>query len=393
LKKYFSERANPEEETELAKLVAEADAEILASALTDAWQDLAEPDPVISPQRAKIILQQIIEENEEPVPEPVLPLVRKRRWLNYAAVAVMIFLASGVYFFSNTNRQEIVAVNKVVVNDLPPGQTGAILTLANGNRILLDSAGTGLLATQGDMQVINNKGQLSYQSQQSANKTVMFNTMSTPKGRQYQLLLSDGSRVWLNAASSITYPAEFSGNERSVSITGEAYFEITADKTKPFKVNIDGKGEVEVLGTRFNINAYRDEPTVNTTLLEGSVTIKQAVAKHPRDQQATRSAVLRPGQQAQLGSTLHVINDVNTEEVTAWKNGYFFFSDASTEVIMRQVKRWYDAEIQYEGTVKDERFAGSVPRSVNASKLLEVLELTKTVKFTIEDKKIIVKPY
>jgi ferric-dicitrate binding protein FerR (iron transport regulator) len=218
----------------------------------------------------------------------------------------------------------------------------------------------------------------------------MYNAMTTPKGRQYQLELADGSKVWLNAASSITYPTAFTGNERKVTISGEAYFEISPDKTKPFKVSIDGKGEVEVLGTHFNINAYADEPTVNTTLLEGSVKIRAFNSNAgPEEKQKT----LYPGQQARLNVGLVVVDSVNTGEVMAWKNGYFSFNGATTEAIMRQVKRWYDAEIIYEGTVKEERFAGSVPRSANASKLLEVLELTKTVKFVIEDKKIIVKPY
>lgn len=393
--RYVSQSATPEEEAELAKLILETDQDTLSALLENALEDLDTTDPVISPQRAEIILQQIIAEKEEDTEEVKEPVVvipeRKRKWQPYALASVVVLIIAGVYFFdfNKKDKQETVTIKKQG-DDLSPGHNGAILTLGNGEKILLDSAGNGLLATQGSIHVINNKGQLSYQSEKENNDAVMYNTMTTPKGRQYQLELADGSKVWLNAASSITYPTVFTGNERKVSINGEAYFEISPDKTKPFKVTIDGKGEVEVLGTHFNINAYADEPTVNTTLLEGSVKIRSF---GNNANTAKEQAILRPGQQARLNAGLEVVDDVNTGEVMAWKNGYFSFNGATTEAIMRQVKRWYDAEILYEGTVKEERFAGSVPRSANASKLLEVLELTKTVKFVIEDKKIIVKPY
>lgn len=204
----------------------------------------------------------------------------------------------------------------------------------------------------------------------------MFNTMRTPRGGEYRLQLPDGSKVWLNAASSITYPNIFTGDTRSVEITGEAYFEVAKDAARPFKVQA-GNMKVEVLGTHFNINAYPGEPVIKTTLLEGAVRIQDAV--------------LKPGQQASLAATgqFRVEDDVETEEVMAWKNGFFQFNDADMPTVMRQLENWYDITVAYEGRVPKRSFGGAIQRSLPLSKVLDILE-ENNVRFKIEGRNITV---
>lgn len=384
--RYFSGDSTPDENNELSELVNKASVQDLSQLLTSAWENSKTANEIISKDEEEAILQRILTGPVEPALVVDLPTQRRKGWLKYVVAAAVLLLFLGATFYlslRNPDKPESIVVEKQV-NDLAPGQNGAILTLSNGQKIVLDSARNGLLATQGSSNVLHENGEIRYQPNDKISEAGLLNTVTTPKGRQFQLVMSDGSRVWLNAASSITYPAAFDADGRNVSITGEVYFEIAHDENKPFRVRIQGKEEVEVLGTHFNINAYADEPSVNTTLLEGSIRIKSSDGQ---------SRTLKPGQQAQLNQNLEIVDGVNIDEVMAWKNGYFSFDGATTEAIMRQVKRWYDAEVVYEGNVKDERYAGSVPRSENASKLLEVLELTKTVKFTIEGRKIIVTPY
>ena len=384
--RYLSGDSTSEENKELSELVNNASVQDLSQLLTSAWENSKTTGEVITKDEGEIILQRILKESVEPAIVVDFPRQRRKTWLKYVAAAAVLVLFLSAIFYStlrNPDKPAPIVVEKQV-NDLAPGQNGAILTLSNGQKIILDSAKNGLLATQGSIKVLHENGEIRYQPGDKISDAGLLNTVTTPKGRQFQLVLSDGSKVWLNAASSITYPAAFERDGRNVSITGEVYFEIARDESKPFRVKIQGREEVEVLGTHFNINAYGDEPSVNTTLLEGSIRIKSVDGQ---------SRILKPGQQAQLSETLKVVDAVNTGEVMAWKNGYFSFDGATTEAIMRQVTRWYDAEVIYQGDVKDERYAGSVPRSENASKLLEVLELTKTVKFTIEGRKIIITPY
>jgi len=274
---------------------------------------------------------------------------------------------------------------EVKQNDFLPGKNTAILTLADGSTIVLDSAKNGALTSQGNTKVIKlNNGQLAYSSSGATNE-VLYNTMSTPRGGQYKLVLSDGSKVWLNAASSIHYPTSFPGNERKVEITGEAYFEVAHDAKKPFKVSVNNM-EVQVLGTHFNVNAYRDERTINTTLLEGSVKVTKG----------SSMSILKPGQQAiiqQAGDDkkITVENNIDVEAVIAWKNGYFSFTNADMTAVMRQISRWYDVDIVYEGKIPDRKFGGEISRNLNASQALKILQASK-VHFRIEGKKIIVLP-
>jgi len=267
-------------------------------------------------------------------------------------------------------------------NDVLPGSDKAILTLGDGSTILLDEAQNGTIAQQGNSKIIKLDGRLSYDPTNETSKEIIYNTISTPKGGQYQLELPDGSKVWLNATSSIHFPTSFTGTERRIEITGEAYFEIAKNPNMPFIVNVNNS-EVQVLGTHFNINAYNDEDNVKTTLLEGSV---RFVNDHNIN-------ILKPGQQAQLtkDGTTKVEGNVDVDEVVAWKNGMFAFENAGIETVMRQFSRWYDVEIEYKGKT-DDQFIAEMRRNIKLSDALKALELTGKVKFEIQGKKIIVLP-
>jgi ferric-dicitrate binding protein FerR (iron transport regulator) len=294
----------------------------------------------------------------------------------------------------------------VVVNsgkvrqDVLPGKQGAILTLADGSHIVLDSLGNGVVTTQGNQRIILSNGRILYKGINGVTpEKALYNTMSTPKGRQYQLVLPDGSKVWLNAASSITYPIAFTGNERVVTVTGEAYFEVThlsralspgvgAGKV-PFIVKINtpsGNGEeVDVLGTHFNINAYDDESAIKTTLLEGSV----------RMTKGSNSLLIRPGQQAVFlnhsSGEKGIVSEVDVDQVMAWKEGLFNFEGADLKTVLRQLGRWYDVEIVFEGNIPQRKFGGEIPMNLNLSQVLQLLEKIE-VKYRIEGKKLVVTP-
>jgi len=267
-------------------------------------------------------------------------------------------------------------------NDVSPGGDKATLILADGSTIVLDETQNGTIAQQGNSKIIKLDGKLSYDPTNKNSREIVYNTISTPKGGQYQLELPDGSQVWLNATSSIHFPTSFTGTERRIEITGEAYFEIAKNPNMPFIVTVSNS-EVQVLGTHFNINAYNDEDNVKTTLLEGSVRFVNDGSIN----------ILKPGQQAQLTKegTTKVVSDVNVDNVVAWKNGMFDFENASIETVMRQLSRWYDVEIEYKGKT-DDLFIAEMRRNIKLSDALKALELTGKVKFDIQDKKIIVMP-
>jgi ferric-dicitrate binding protein FerR (iron transport regulator) len=307
------------------------------------------------------------------------------RFLPYAVAASLIIVAALIFLkpFKGNNRDEIVSVS--TNQDIAPGGNKAILVLANGNKVILDSAINGVLAKEGNTNITSDEGQVQYERKNAGTDQTLYNTITTPRGGQYSVTLSDGSKVWLNAGSSIYFPVVFGDKERTVTITGEAYFEIAplynkASQKIPFKVDIAGRGIVEVLGTHFNINAYNDEPVIRVTLAEGSVKVIKE----------NTSVIIKPGQEAQINEQGDIKTlAVNLEESLAWKEGKFLFNDAPIENIMRQVVRWYDAEIVYENRSSD-HFNADVSRDVPVSKLLHILELTNRVHFKIENKKIVV---
>lgn len=316
---------------------------------------------------------------------PIIPIRRRFPAIGrYAAAAIVLILLSGAGYLVWKKNHQTLNPPIAIQHDAPPGRNGAILTLAGGKQIVLDSAGSGELAEQGRMAIVKSNGQISYQPE-TANKgdnEVLYNTISTPRGRQFELVLSDGTHVYLNAASSITFPTVFTGNKRSVAITGEAYFDVVHHPSMPFVITVRGT-QVEVLGTRLNINAYDDEDNIKTTLLQGKV----RVSEH------SGAVLLQPGEQAQTGSLPlpRIIKDAPVDEVMAWKNGFFQFDGASVQTVMRQLSRWYDVDVSYQGATPDHRFVGKVGRDYNLSEVLAVLSASD-VHFSIEGKKLIVKP-
>ena len=296
-----------------------------------------------------------------------------------AAAIILITLSAGVYFYIAWENGDIYPAHYYSKHDILPGGNKAILTLANGQQIILGKNSNGLLAIQGNTRIVKSAaGQIAYNGQQaSANKQteVTYNMISVPKGGQYQVTLPDGSRVLLNSASSLHFPTAFNGDDRKVELTGEAYFEVAHDKTKPFKV-ITGNQTVEVLGTHFNINAYSDESTLNTTLLEGSVKVFSG----------NQEVVIKPGEQAQIitgSNAISVIQNADTEQAVAWKNGLFQFKDASLETIMRSLSRWYDVDIEYDGEIPERKFSGKIYRKINITQALEIINFWG-VRFHIE---------
>lgn len=299
-----------------------------------------------------------------------------------AAASVLLLLGMAGYFLLRQEKAPTASPSQLTAKqDIAPGSTGAILTLANGEKIVLDSAGNGVLAVQGKTKLINRNGQILYDGEDRENAGMLYNTITTPRGRQYTLMLADGSKVWLNAASSLRYPATFSGEARKVEVTGEAYFEVAHSKV-PFVVNVRGM-EVQVLGTHFNINAYEDEAAIRTTLLEGSVKVSKG----------GRSRMLEPGQQSLVNgdAAIKVQDEVNTDVILAWKNGYFSFDQTDLYAVMRQISRWYDVDVVYEGNIPDRRFGGEISRNTNASQVLQILE-ESNIHFKIIERKIVVLP-
>ncbi|MGN6434947.1 MAG: FecR family protein [Agriterribacter sp.] len=316
----------------------------------------------------------------------------RRHFLYMAAAILLILFSVGSYLYFFSTRQPHASLAKKTVppanNDIEPGGNKALLTLSDGTAIVLDTAINGTLSQQGNIKVLKlDNGLLRYNQQQSNGGVTaipVFNTISTPRGGQYQVTLSDGTRVWLNAASSLRFPVAFTGSERKVEITGEAYFEVAHDKQRPFRVESHGS-VVEVLGTHFNINAYADETAVKTTLLQGKVKVTSTATAETK--------TLLPGQQSALDKQGNITmrQHADTEETTAWMHGHFQFKSADLKMVLRQVARWYDVEIVYNGAV-DIHFTGQLPRGEKASAIFEKLEMTGAVHFKIENRKIIVSP-
>ncbi|WP_127130874.1 FecR family protein [Pseudoflavitalea rhizosphaerae] len=291
------------------------------------------------------------------------PLV-KQNWFRIAAAAAVVAAVLGTWFWLSTSEKSTGQKPATfAAKDIPPGKDGAILTLADGKQIMLDTVKNGSILQLNGISMEVKNGQLMYP--QRNNGSIAWHTMSTPKGRQFQLQLPDGSQVWLNAASSIRYPSTFSGNERKVEIDGEAYLEIAIDKNKPFIV-ITRKQKVEVIGTSFNINAYSDELNERTTLLEGSVKVKH--------NHSSSSSLLQPGRQAQVDENTVTVRDADVDEAIAWKNGLFHFVNADIPTVMRQLQRWYNIEVSYEGAIPKREFQGKMQRDLNLSELISLLE-------------------
>jgi transmembrane sensor len=288
------------------------------------------------------------------------------------AAAVLLIIGSALFFYVKQSQQVASAnvAQKYESENVLPGGNKATLTLANGNTIVLDDMADGKLAKIGNTNVTKTSGgEIKYTLNGSA-RDVVFNTLTTPEGGEFKLALPDGTRVWLNAGSSITYPSAFTGKKRSVSITGEAYFEVAKDAKMPFYVKT-GKQEIIVLGTHFNVKAYSDENDITTTLLEGSVKVNPVIAQ---GSETVKSEVLKPGEQAVLKNSEIKVNTVDTDQATAWKNGYFHFEETDITEVMRQLARWYNVEVLYEGKIDKEKFFGKIKRTYSLNEVLSVLQ-------------------
>lgn len=356
---------------------------VLEEILREEWNEenyLDQPNAKLGDRIEQFILSRIAKKAKP----PVRPISFFRKYRSIAAALILIITGAGSYLWFNkkTNSgNDIIKISSE--HDILPGGNKAVLTLDDGSSIVLDSATSGTLALQGSSKVLKtNEGQLAYNIVGKKTTEVFYNTLTTPRGGQYQLVLPDGSKVWLNAASSIRYPTSFTGKDRKVEISGEAYLEVEKNTRMPFIIEVNDM-EVKVLGTHFNINAYGDEAMAKTTLLEGSVLVARNAA----------TALLKPGQQAQLTKTgtLEVINNADVDEAVAWKNGMFYFNRADIETIMRQIARWYDVDVIYQGEIKPKKFGGQIQRDLNLSEVLEGLKETG-IHFRIEGKKLLVLP-
>lgn len=380
LQRLHAGNASEAEEAELQQLLHNT-GETQEAILRELFDATPANQPLFSHTTSEQLLNNILHP-----PSQVVPIHRRKRMAMIAAAAALVIAIAGAWWFTQSTTAPAAGIVQQPHPAIVPGGDKAVLTLADGSTIVLDSSQNGLLSQQGNVKVIKVGGQLAYDNAHNpTNQTagIAYNTLSTPRGGQYMLLLEDGSKVWLNAASSIRYPTIFSTKERIVELTGEAYLEIAKNPTRPFRVMVRGM-QVEVLGTRFNVNAYGDERTINTTLLEGSVKISIG-GKEPK--------ILKPGQQAQLttAGSISIVEGVDLEEVVAWKDGLFQFNKADLHTVMRQIARWYDVDIAFEGNLPVRYFGGKISRNSNITEVLRVLQLSK-IQARIEGRKLIVSP-
>ena len=382
--KYYNKTASVDEIDELFKLLEVTSEEELIEILRSKWEQPEAENHSITAEENKEVFSKILQSAKEQELRGHLG-IRSSPWLKFTAAAAVLILVSWFVFFSEpisptTSKSTQKAAVK---NDLLPGGNKAVLKTSDGSSLILNDAKNGILAQQGGIEVNKTKdGQLVFASKKdpSQNQSVVFNTLETPNGGQYHLILSDGTKVWLNAASSLRFPSTFIGKERVVELKGEAYFEVAKNARMPFKVKARNT-EIQVLGTHFNVMSYDDELSMKTTLVEGAIRVKNG----------DRTDDLHPGQQA-VGSQngkLEVRDNVNVEEEIAWKKGLFQFNDTNLKEVMRQLSRWYDVKVVYEKEVPENRITGKISRNVKASEVINMLRFMGT-DCRIEGKNIIV---
>lgn len=376
---YLKRNISEQDELELMKLLTDPELQDLKSTLIEKLYDEQPLFYQMNEAHADNIFNEIIRKAKP---------VQRKLWSQIAvAASVLLIVSSGIFFFYLNKTSKHAKVDKVVITTpkdvKSPATNRATIKLGNGQIVYLDSTANGIVATQGNVQLKKlADGKIRYNGT-STTPTVTYNTLTNPRGSKViYITLNDGSRIWLNAGSSVTFPVAFTGRERKVSITGEAYFEVAHNAAMPFKVS-KGNMEVTVLGTHFNVNAYDDESDIKVTLLEGSV--KMSMVKG-------QSSKLKPGQQAVAtdAGKLRIENGVDIGVVMAWKNGEFQFGEsASIADVMKQLARWYDVDIQYNGMVTG-HIGGGISREVNLSQVLKMLEMTGGVKFDVEGRKVVV---
>lgn len=385
--KYLQQQCTAAEKEELAHLLQDPESrEGLSQRMLSIWEQIKEEQktyPVDWDKMYQAITRPAAQRRF------IHTLRKKSLYRAAAAIGAMLVLSAGWYAWRHPSGPEKAIIAKQTKHtDISPGGNKATLTLSNGRTIILNQTANGTLATQGVSRVIKlDSGELSYRNtgEQAFQTAVQYNTLSTPRGGQYRLQLPDGTKVWLNAASSIHYPTAFTGKDRQVEITGEAYFEVAQEATRPFIVTA-GNMEVKVLGTHFNINAYENETSINTTLLEGKVQIESLT-----DQKQAK--IITPGQMVKLNRAgeMKLVRRADVEEEVAWKNGLFIFHNDDLQSVMRKLARWYDVQVDYkENSVPESHFTGAIKRQENISKVLKMMELTGGARFNIDGRKIVV---
>ncbi|HTE10766.1 MAG TPA: FecR domain-containing protein [Chitinophagaceae bacterium] len=351
--------------------------------------------------RADVVFQKILDagkaENENQAGHIVQmqEKIKVFSFVRVAAAIIVILVSAGTYFYLNNKTGKTFTVAHAETaptgkKEIMPGSNKATLLLADNSEILLDDEKNGEVTRQGSSKLIKINGKLAYNSSSLNSNEVLYNTISTPRGGQYQVELADGTLVWLNAASSLHFPTAFAGKERRVEITGEAYFEVAKNKDKPFIVVVNG-AEIQVFGTHFNVMAYNDESELTTTLLEGSVKFVSGTA----------TSMLEPGQQSQLSKSgqLRLVSNVDLNAVVAWKNGLFHFENADIETVMKQLSRWYDIDLvyqdknglDYQNKKMGDLLHADIPRNTRLTDVLKALEIAGGARFQVEGKTIIIK--
>ncbi|SMD02916.1 FecR family protein [Pedobacter nyackensis] len=313
---------------------------------------------------------------------------RTTLWTRISIAALILFTLSATFYFYYEGKQDQQYVHKDQT-DIGPGTDKATLTLSDGSKISLTDVENGEIATQSGLKVAKTaSGQIDYtvlpnNKEVKSSRIIEYNTITTPRGGKYQILLPDGTTVWLDAASSLKYPVQFAANERNVELVGQAYFDVAKDKNKPFKVR-SGKQQIEVFGTQFNVNAYSNQAAILTTLLEGSVSVSLNGSKTGK--------MLKPGQQAALEDQHFQINEADVEEVIAWKNGYFAFEKDDVRTVLNKLERWYDVDIISDHSFGQMKIGGTISRSKSLLEVLRVLQLTRKIKFKAEGRRIVAMP-
>lgn len=388
---YLNNQIKEEEYAEFWELLQpESDKETLSTELQTLWENASRYQPAIPSKAWEDKMQALLDESKTPAHNKTVRLKRNLRLRrgSAAAAVILLFLIGGGYFlFRKPAAQQEVAVVSQSSNGthgLLPGGNKAVLTLSNGKSIVLNKVKNGKISQQGKTLIIKaDSNRITYNPVTTSHLTDrVYNTLRTPRGGKYQITLPDGTKVWLNATSSLRFPTAFPGDKRIVEMTGEAYFEVAENAEKPFIVSVHGM-QVKVLGTHFNIMAYDDAPVVKTTLLEGAVKVKNG----------NQSLQLHPGQQAQMNKMgeLSLLKKADLNSVLAWKKGLFWFNDNTIEEVMRQVSRWYNADVEINGKIP-QHFTGSISKNVNILRVFRVLKETGNIQFEIKDRKIIVTP-
>lgn len=413
-RKLVSNESTEQETEAFFQLVKELPADDELITALDQWWDTVEPGETKDLVRGRRIWQQVQEkmDPEKFVEAPVHPMYRRRSW--QIAAAVTILIAAGIFLWIRQKPQPEMPLTLAQSLDasIRPGTDGAVLTLADGRQIVLDSMQNGVIASQEGAEIMLQDGRLAYNAAGEKQHGPAWNTISTPKGRQFKVLLPDGTQVWLNAASSITYPTFFAGHERRVMVTGEVFMDVAKNPRMKFKVKVNNQAVVEVTGTQFNVKAYTDESSMATTLLEGAVKLYNtkdtscwncpgavATALQPE-----RAVDLTPGQQGLIvangkdypkskkQSGIIVLNDIDTDKIMAWKNGYFNFTGMSSREAMNQLVRWYNIEVLYEKNVPDIEFFGDLRRDMKLVDVLTALEAAGVQFKVVDGRKLIVLP-